>query len=305
MNVLVSGSSGLVGSALVSLLTADGHHVLRLVRPPARTDATAILWDPVAGTVDASRLEGIEAVVHLAGENIGAGRWTAMKKARLRDSRVKGTRLIAEAVAKLATPPRVLVCASAIGFYGDRGEEVLDENSPGAGLGFAAELCRERERAAEAALEKGIRVAFHRFGVVLSPKSGALAKIVPLFQKRLGGRVSHGRQYMSWIALDDAVGSLHHVLFHPELHGPVNAVAPNPVTNREFTNVLGRVLDRPTWFTKPAFLMRLALGEMADELLLGSIRVLPRRLLATGYRFRYPNLEDALRYLLDRPLSRG
>jgi uncharacterized protein len=301
VNVLISGASGFIGSALVAHLTTAGHQVVRLVRPPAQGDATAIPWDPDAGTIDTARLEGTEAVVHLAGENVGTGKWTPEKKTKLRESRVKGTRLLCEAVAKLATPPRVFVNASAVGFYGSHGDQVLDENSA-PGTSFLAELCRLREQATDAAVQKGIRVVYHRFGVVMSPKGGALAKLVPIFRKWLGGRVGNGRQYQSWIALDDAVGSIEHVLSHPELQGPVNAVAPNPVTNREFTYTLGRVLNCPTWFVKPAFLMRLVLGELADELLLGSVRVKPARLLATGYRFRYPNLEDALRYLLDKPV---
>jgi uncharacterized protein len=304
MNVLVSGSTGLIGSALVGLLSAGGHQIVRLVRPPARTDASAIAWDPVAGTVETSRLEGMDAVVHLAGENIASGRWTREKKAKLRASRVDGTRLLCEALANLAAPPRVIVCASAVGFYGSRGDEVLDETST-AGSGFVAEICQEREQAAAAAVQKGIRVVFPRFGVVLTPKGGALPKVVGLFRKRLGGRVGTGQQYQSWIALDDAVAALQHMVLHSELCGPVNTVTPNPVTNREFTEIMGRVLDRPTWFTKPGFLLRLILGEMANDLLLNSVRVQPARLLATGYRFQYPHLEDALRKTLDKTLVAG
>lgn len=295
MNVLVTGSTGLIGSALVSSLAAGGHRVTRLVRSQAGEGS--VRWDPEAAVLNAADLEGLEAVVHLAGENIAARRWTDEQKARIRDSRVKGTRLLCEALARLAQPPKTLICASAIGYYGDRGEEVLREESA-PGTGFLPEVCREWEGAAEPARQKGMRVVHLRFGVVLSPAAGALGKMLFPFRMGAGGVIGSGGQYMSWIALDDAVGAIHHALGTGALEGPVNAVSPHPVTNREFTKALGRVLRRPTIFPMPAFAARIAFGEMADALLLASARVEPARLLATGYAFRYPELEGALRHLL-------
>jgi uncharacterized protein (TIGR01777 family) len=241
----------------------------------------------------------MEAVVHLAGENIASGRWTAARKARIRSSRVMGTRTLCETLARLSQPPKVLVSASAIGYYGDRGAEPLWENSA-FGTGFLAEVCRAWEEATQPAVQKGIRVVLLRIGIVLSPAGGALAKMLIPFQLGLGGVIGSGNQYMSWIALDDVAGVIAHALVTDTLQGPVNAVAPYPVTNREFTKTLGRVLRRPTVFPLPGFAARLAFGEMADALLLASTRVEPKRLLATQYVFRYPELEDALRHLLGK-----
>ena len=296
MYVVVSGSRGLVGSALVPFLTAGGHRVTRLVRGMAAgTDETA--WDPARGLVDASRLDGVDAVVHLAGENIAAGRWTPARKAEIRRSRVDGTRNLCEVLARLPRPPRVLVSASAIGFYGNRGAEILTEESfPGAG--FLADVCREWEAATERASGAGIRVVNLRFGMVLSPRGGALQKLLLPFRLGMGGRIGDGRQFTSWIALDDAVGAIHHAICEESVRGPVNAVAPGPVSNAEFTRTLARVLRRPTLLPVPAFAARLAFGEMADALLLAGARVLPTRLQASGYRFRFPELEGALRHLL-------
>ncbi len=302
MTILVTGASGLIGSALIPVLTREGHRVIRLVRAEPKPGEAAIRWDPEAGTLEMAGLTGLDAVVHLAGENI-AGRWTAGKKARIRDSRVKGTRLLSESLARLPEPPNVLVCASATGYYGDRGEEILHEESA-PGSGFLAEVCREWEAAADLAVQRGIRVVHLRFGLVLSPKGGALAKMLLPFRLGVGGIVGRGSQYWSWIALDDAVSAIHHALFTDTLRGPVNAVAPHPVTNREFTKTLGRVLGRPTPFPMPAFAARLAFGEMADALLLASARVEPAKLLATGYRFRHPELEGALRHLLGKTSGR-
>ncbi len=302
MHVLVSGSTGLVGSALVPALTAGGHRVTRLVRPRstgAPPGAGTRPWDPAQGILNAADLEGVDAVVHLSGENI-AGWWTAAKKRRIRDSRVGSTALLAETLARLAAPPRVLVCASAIGYYGDRGAEELREGS-GPGTGFLAEVCRAWEAATEPAARRGIRVVNTRFGIVLSAAGGPLAAMLVPFRLGLGGRIGSGAQYMSWIALADAAAALAHVLDSERLAGPVNLVAPGPVTNREFTATLGRVLGRPTLFPVPAFAARLALGEMAEELLLVSERGVPERLLAAGFAFRYPGLEAALRSALDRP----
>ena len=296
MRILVSGSSGLVGSALVPFLTTSGHSVTRLVRSsPGKDEAR---WDPAAGTIDAASLEGHDAVVHLAGENI-AERWTPERKARIKDSRVKGTRLLAETLGRLAQPPKVLVAASAIGYYGDRGDALLREDSA-SGSGFLAEVAREWEAATAAAATKGIRVVNLRSGVVLSPRGGALAKMLLPFKLGLGGVVGSGKQHWSWIALDDLLGIILFALNTETLKGPVNAVSPKPVTNSEFTKTLGRVLWRPTIFPMPAFAARLALGEMADELLLSSTRVDPAKLVAAGYPFRFPELEAALRHLLRR-----
>jgi uncharacterized protein (TIGR01777 family) len=296
MKILVTGASGLIGTALVSSLTSGSHEVTRLVRREPKPGEKAARWDPMAGAIDASALEGADAVVHLAGENI-AERWTAAKKARIRDSRVKGTQLLCETLARLSSPPRILVSASAIGYYGDRGEEVLSEDSP-PGQGFLSEVCRAWEAATESARHHGIRVVQFRQGVVLSTAGGALAKILPPFRLGLGGILGSGRQYMSWIALDDAVGAIQHAVGTDALQGPTNVAAPRAVTNQEFTKTLGKVLGRPTAIPLPAFAARLMFGEMADELLLASARVQPAKLQASGYQFRYPELEDALRHVL-------
>lgn len=296
MNILVTGASGLIGSALVPSLTEAGHTVTRLTRSQPRPDERAIPWDPMRGPLDASALVGIEAVVHLAGETI-AQRWTSEVKARIRDSRVKGTQVLCEALARMPMPPKTLVSASAIGYYGDRGEEVLTEESA-AGRGFLAEVCRAWEAATEPARDRGIRVVPLRSGVVLSTAGGALAKMLPPFRLGMGGMLGSGKQYMSWVALDEAISIIHHALTTESLQGPTNAVSPNAVTNQEFTKALGKVLGRPTVIPMPAFAARLMFGEMADELLLASARVQPARLMASGYRFRYPDLTAALRYLL-------
>lgn len=298
MKILISGSSGLVGSSLVPFLTTGGHDVFRLVRKSPTADEE-IEWDPAAGRIDRERLEGIEAVVHLAGEGIASRRWSAAQKVRIRDSRVIATGLLAETLAGLEHPPGLLVCASATGYYGDRGEEFLDESSR-PGDNFLANVCRDWEAACEPARKKGIRVVNLRTGMVLSRKGGALKAMLLPFKMGVGGIVGSGRQFWSWIALDDLVAAIHHTLTHAEISGPVNCTAPHPPTNREFTKVLGKVLRRPTIFPLPAFAARLALGKMADGLLLASARVLPKRLEETGFRFAYPELEAALRHVLRR-----
>ena len=300
MRVAVSGSTGLVGSQVVASLSTAGHEVVRIVRRPPALGERAVQWDPEKGKVDAAGLEGLDSAVHLAGENVGSGRWTAARKAAIRDSRVKGTRLLCEVLSGLARPPKTLVCASAIGYYGDRGEERLTEDTP-PGTGFLAEVCREWEEASAPAARKGIRVVALRIGMVLSPKGGALARMLPLFRAGLGGVIGGGRQYVSWVALDDLPHIILHALQRDDLSGPVNAVAPRPVTNREFTEALGKALSRPTPLPVPAFALRLAVGrEMADALLLASTRVVPKRLIDTGYAFRSPELVTTLRRLLGR-----
>jgi uncharacterized protein (TIGR01777 family) len=297
MRVLVTGSSGLVGSALASQLEGDGHTVTRLVRSKRGTGEDRVLWDPEAGTIDSASLEGLDAAVHLAGESIAAGRWTAARKARILESRTKGTQLLAEALAGLRERPKVLVSASAVGYYGDRGDESLREESA-SGSGFLADVCRQWEAAAAPAAQSGIRVVHPRFAMILSTAGGALQRLLLPFRLGLGGRLGSGKQFMSWVALDDVVGAICHALTHDDLQGPVNVVSPTPVRNDEFTKTLGRVLRRPTVFPLPAFVARLAFGQMADELLLTSQRVEPAKLLASGYQFGFPDLEDALRHLL-------
>ena len=252
MKILVSGTTGLIGTALVPFLTTGGHSVVRLIRSQPRPGQAAVHWDTAAGSIDSSALEGLDAVVHLAGENIAARRWTPAQKARIRDSRVQGTRLLAQSLARLQQPPKVMVCASAIGFYGDRGTEVLTEESA-PGSGFLTDTCLAWGAAAQPASGKGVRVVNLRLGVVLSPGGGALAKMLFPFRLGVGGKIGSGRQYMSWIGIDDVVGVIHYALTTDELRGPINAVAPNPVTNREFTKTMGRVLSRPTIFPMPAF----------------------------------------------------
>ncbi|HYS77725.1 MAG TPA: TIGR01777 family oxidoreductase [Candidatus Dormibacteraeota bacterium] len=298
MKIAVTGSSGLVGSALVPHLAEGGHQVVRLVR--SRTVRPAeIAWDPEGGTIDSASLEGLGAVVHLAGESIADGRWTEAKKNRIRHSRVGSTRLLAATIAGLSRPPQVLVCASAVGYYGDRGDEPLREDSPPGG-DFLAGVCRAWEGAAEAAARKGVRVVHQRFGMILSPAGGALARMLPPYRLGAGGPIGTGRQYVSWIALDDVLGAIGHALTAGTLRGPINTVSPHPVTNRDFSRVFGRVLHRPAILPMPAFAARLVFGEMADALLLSSQRVEPARLLASGYRFLHPDLEPALRHLLGR-----
>jgi uncharacterized protein len=298
--VAITGASGMVGSVLTRSLEAGGHRVTPLVRSRDRAGPDAIFWDPAAGHIDVERLEGFDAVVHLAGENLGAGRWTDARKARIRQSRVEGTRLLSEALAHLQRPPQVLISASAVGWYGDRGAEPIDETSP-PGEGFLAEVCRAWEAATAPAEDAGIRVVQLRMGVVLSPRGGALAQMLPVFKLGLGGRLGSGDQIMSWIHLDDVVSAYVHALSAPELEGPVNAVAPEPVPNADFTRILASVLHRPALLPVPAAALKLALGrDLAEQALLGGQYVLPRRLTTSGFHWRYPQLEVALRHLLDR-----
>jgi uncharacterized protein len=303
MLVAVTGASGLIGTALTRRLQDEGHQVLRLTRSRP-TAADQVQWDPTAGRLDPEDLAKADAVVHLAGENLGARlRWTAATKRKLLESRVKGTGLVARTMAELArgsVGPRVLVCASGVGYYGDRGDEVLTESSS-PGSGFLAELCQQWEAAADPAREAGARVVHLRTGPVQDSAGGGLPKQALLFRLGLGGRLGSGRQWLSWTSLDDIVGAYLHALTHEELDGPVNNVAPKPVTNAEFTATLARVLRRPAVLPVPAFAPKLVLGEAADEFLFVSQRALPVRLQETGYRFRFPELEQALRHILNRP----
>ena len=298
-SVLVSGASGLVGERLLPLLEARGYNAARLVREYSAVSQEDVFWDPAAGELDSDALEGVEAVVHLAGENNAAGRWNAARKERIRERRVSGTKLLCSKLAEMPHPPKVLVCASAIGYYGDRGDESLPEDAP-AGEGFLPDVCREWEAASSVAEHAGIRVVRLRIGVVLSPKGGALKKMVLPFKIGAGGKVGTGRQYMSWISIDDLTRVILHCIESDALSGAVNAVTPAPVTNQEFTKTLGRVLVRPTLFPLPPFAARLALGEMADALLLASAKVEPAVLKASGFEFEHSDLEEALRHLLGK-----
>jgi uncharacterized protein len=291
---LVTGVSGPIGAALLPSLESRASRIVRLVRGPAK-NADQISWDPSA-PLDPDAVSRFGAVIHLAGESV-VGRWTDAKKKAIRDSRLQGTRNLASALAQTKEKPRVFICASAVGFYGDRGDELLTEESA-VGAGFLAELSREWEAASLVAAESGIRTVNIRIGLVLSPKGGALAKMLTPFQLGLGGRLGPGTQWWSWIHVDDIVGAIHHILDTESLSGPVNLVAPNPVQNIEFTKLLASVLGRPALFPVPAFALRLALGEMAQELMLSSQRVRPGKLEASGYSFRFPELRAALEDLV-------
>ncbi|AKJ01444.1 hypothetical protein ATI61_103151 [Archangium gephyra] len=297
LTVAVSGASGLVGSALGPFLTTGGHRVRRLVR--GRPEAGDIAWAPGQGEMDMVALEGVDAVVHLAGAPIAEGRWTEERKALIRRSRVEGTRVLCESLARLARPPKVLVCASAMGFYGSRGDEVLTESSP-PGEGFLADVTREWEAASAPAEQAGIRVVHLRLGVVLSARGGALAKMLPAFQAGAGGRIGDGQQWMSWVSLEDLLGLIHFALFTPGLRGPVNAVAPQAVRQEAFARTLGHVLSRPAVMPLPAAAVRAAFGEMGEETLLLSSHVRPEVAERQGFSFLHPSLEQTLRFTLGR-----
>lgn len=298
LTVAVSGASGMVGAALVPFLTTGGHRVRRLVRGRAEAARGDVAWNPSRGEIDAAALEGVDAVVHLAGENV-AQRWTPAAQERIRRSRTEGTRVLCEALARLQRKPRVLVCASAVGFYGDRGDEHLTEAS-GSGEGFLASVVRDWEAAAAPAREAGIRVVHLRIGVVLDARGGALAKLVPAFLMGGGGRVGSGQQWLSWVSLEDVLGLAHFALMTPGLSGPVNAVAPQAVRQEEFARTLGRVLSRPSVFPLPAVAVRTVFGQMGQEALLDGAHVLPEAAQRQGYSFLHPGLEGALRFTLGR-----
>jgi uncharacterized protein len=293
MKILISGASGLAGTALVRVLRAQGHRVTRLIRPGSVPSAGDIAWDPLAATIDVSAMEDADAVVHLSGASIAQGRWTPARKAVLRSSRIDTTRVLVDALSSLRQKPRVFVCASAIGCYGDRGDEILTESSA-IGTDFLSLVVRDWEAEATRAEIAGIRTVLLRFGVILSAEGGALPQMLMPFKFGLGGRLGSGKQWMSWIALEDAVGIICSAIANENLAGPLNAVSPNPLTNADFTRIAATVLHRPAIFAAPAFALRIALGEMADTLLLASQRVLPECLLPAGYTFRLENLRTAL-----------
>jgi uncharacterized protein (TIGR01777 family) len=296
LNILITGSTGLIGSELASLLKKNHHRIVRLVRK-APTGSDEVRWDPSTGIPDKASIEGLDAVIHLAGENIAASRWTKEQKKRIEESRIQGTQLLAQSLSHLFDPPKVLISVSAVGYYGDRGDTKLNETSP-PGSGFLAGLCREWEAATAPASRRNIRVVHPRLGMVLSAAGGSLAKMLPPFRMGIGGRIGSGKQYISWIAIDDLVRIIEYAIQDESFRGPVNAVAPYPVTNSEFSEILGRLLHRPSFMALPAFAARLLWGQLADEVLLASARVSPERLLQSHYKFLYPTLEAALQHIL-------
>jgi uncharacterized protein len=294
MKILISGSSGLVGTAATAALQSDGHSVVHLVRPGGAAKAGDVQWDPMRATVDVVGIEGVDAVIHLSGAGIADSRWTDDRKQVLRSSRVDTTRVLVDSLSRMKQKPRLLMVASAIGYYGLRGDEILTESSTN-GTDFLALVCRDWEAEASRAAAMGIRTVALRFGIILSGKGGALPRMLTPFKLGLGGRLGNGQQWMSWIAIEDVIGIIRHAIANQQVSGPVNVVGPNPVRNEEFTRLLAAMLHRPAIFPAPAFLLRLALGEMADAVLLGSDRVKPERILAAGYKFRFEILEPALR----------
>ena len=297
MRVLVSGSSGLIGRALVARLEESGDEVVRLVRRETHEDTPHLAWDPEKGALAPDSIEGFDAVMHLAGESVASGRWNAARKQRIMESRQKGTQLLSDALARAGHKPKVLISASAIGIYGDRGEEKLDEDSS-SGKGFLADVCRAWEAATESASEAGIRVVRLRLGMVLSAEGGALARMLPPFRLGLGGPLGNGAMFMSWITLEDVIGAITFAVAEPALQGPVNGVSPHPVRNRAFTQSLAKALHRPALIPVPRIAVRLALGEMGEALALSSSRVYPKRLEDAGYVFRDPEIGAALENVL-------
>ncbi len=299
IKILMTGASGLLGSALIPFFTTGGHIVHTLVRRVPFPEKDESFWDPEKKKLDPSVFDGADAVIHLAGEHIGEGRWTDEKKRIIIESRTKGTSLIADTISKLSSPPPVLICASAIGYYGNRGDKILTEDDQ-PGDDFISKVCSKWEKSAQATVDKGIRTVFMRIGIALSPAGGALSRLLLPFRAGLGGKIASGSQYMSWVGIDDVIGAFFHVLADNKIAGPVNVVSPNPVTNLEFTKTFGKVLSRPAVFSIPAAAINLAFGEMGREVLLSSTRVMPQKLIESGYRFRNPDLSGALSHLLGK-----
>lgn len=299
MTVLISGASGVIGSVLIPFLTTGGHRVIRLIRDKSMSGPDTAYWNPRSGEIELDGLPPVDAVIHLAGENIGKGNWTDEKKKEIIESRTRGTSLIAEAVSRLHPRPKAFLTASAIGYYGDRDDCVLTESDE-CGCDFISDVCEKWEQAADSVVEKGVRLVHMRIGVALTPRGGALEKLLPPFQLGLGGKIGSGRQYLSWIGVDDVAGAIYHILMRDDIHGPVNIVSPNPVTNEAFTETLARVLKRPAFFTVPEAAIKAVYGEMGKEVPLSSTRVSPVKLTETGYRFRNPDLSGALKHLLGK-----
>ncbi len=300
MKILITGASGFIGSALVKKLQEEGHCVFTLVRKKGFC-SNEIFWNPLEEKIEISKLLGFDAVVHLAGENI-VGRWTDEKKKKIRESRILGTQFLSKTLASLEKPPKVFLCASAIGYYGNRGEESLTEESQ-PGKGFLASVCQEWEKSSEPAQEKGIRVVHYRMGMVLSSQGGALPKMLKLFKGGLGGKLSDGQQWMSWISLVDLIEGILFCIQHPSISGAMNAVAPNPVRNKEFTKILGEILHRPRFFSVPRFLLKLIMGEMAEEVLLTSTKVSQKKFTEAGFQFRFQDLRNTFQQLLNSKTS--
>ncbi|RJO70574.1 MAG: TIGR01777 family protein [Myxococcales bacterium] len=298
LRIAISGASGLIGAELARSLSAEGHSILPLVRRREQDASEAVFWDPAKGRIDSESLNGIDVMIHLAASNLGDGRWTPARKAEIVNSRVGGTSLLAKTLPALARPPNVWLCASAVGFYGSREPEDIVDEAAGPGTGFLAEVCRVWEQAAAPAVAAGLRTMFMRFGVVLAPHGGALAKLLPVFKLGLGGPIGNGRQMMSWVALDEIPSVVRHLIATEALAGPVNVVSPHPVPNREFARELGAALNRPAVLPAPAFALRLAFGEMAEETVLAGQNVKCGKLLESGYSFRWPDVGPALKAML-------
>lgn len=300
MRIAITGSTGLIGSALTSTLSQQGHQITRIVRDSDYHDAqhATALWHPDQKKIDLQALENHEGIIHLAGENVAQKKWTPEQKQKIKKSRVEGTAFLCESILKFKHPPKFLLCASAIGFYGNQDPQVDLNELSSPGQGFLPEVVEAWEKAPQSVSNLGIRVVNMRFGIVLSPKGGAISRMLPIFKLGLGGRIGNGHQMMSWIVLDEISKIVLHLISHEELKGPMNIVSPNPVSNLEFTKTLGHHLHRPTLFPFPSFLAHLMLGDMADELLLGGAKVLPQKLLESGYSFQYPTLDLAFKHLL-------
>ena len=297
MKIAITGSTGLVGSSLVTFLEKKGHDVYRLVRSKKNLSQNHIFWNPEKNEIEKEKLEGLDVVIHLAGDSVASGRWTAAKKKSIRDSRVIGTQFLAKTISTLKKTPHTILSASAIGFYGNRGDEILTEESE-PGSGFLTEVCLEWEKAWDAVLDKEIRLCFLRIGMVLDKTGGALDKMLLPFKLGLGGVAGNGQQFMSWIALSDLIGAIDFLMRDKKLSGPFNMVGPMPVTNREFTKTLGKVLHRPTFFALPEFVIKTVFGEMGEQLLLTSAHVIPKRLMEAGFQFQWNNLEKYLKNIL-------